>query len=121
MSIIRWALGRIILFFNWVFTPRARKLSQEQKSAFDQDAQTLALYQFLACPFCVKVRREIKRLNLNIVTRDAKNEEQYKQELVEQGGHAKVPCLRIADDNGEPKWLYESSDIIKYLQQRFVA
>ena len=74
------------------------------------------LYQFKACPFCVKVRRAIKREGLNIETRDAKNNEQYRQELLEQGGKVKVPCLRI-EKNGQVQWLYESNDIIAYLNK----
>jgi len=37
--------------------------------------------------------------------------------LQEQGGRVTVPCLRI--DNGDNiEWLYESSDIIDYLQRK---
>jgi len=28
----------------------------------------------------------------------------------------KVPCLKVMDENGTPIWLYESNDIISYLQ-----
>jgi glutathione S-transferase len=45
-----------------------------------------------------------------------KNDEQYRQELLEQGGKVKVPCLRIEQD-GQVKWLYESNDIIAYLNK----
>jgi glutathione S-transferase len=62
------------------------------------------------------VRRSIKREGLKIETRDAKNDEQYRQELLEQGGKVKVPCLRIEQD-GQVKWLYESNDIIAYLNK----
>ena len=64
----------------------------------------------------MKVRRAIKREGLNIETRDAKNNEQYRQELLEQGGKIKVPCLRI-EQNGQTQWLYESNDIIAYLNK----
>lgn len=119
MTFIRWALGRIILLFNWLFTPRSRPLNPELKQRFDREAHSLALYQYLACPFCVKVRREIKRLNLDITTCDAKGDPVHKEQLEQQGGKLKVPCLRIKEDSGEVKWLYESSDIIHYLQHKF--
>jgi len=32
----------------------------------------------------------------------------------------KVPCLKITE-NGEDRWMYESNDIIAYLNGRFVA
>ena len=37
------------------------------------------------------------------------------------GGQNQVPCLKITDDKGETTWLYESSAIIQYLQNRFAA
>ena len=77
------------------------------------------LYQFKMCPFCVKARRAIKRLSLNIETRDALREESSREELLAGGGQIKVPCLKIIDDAGKTTWMYESSDIIKYLQERF--
>jgi len=64
------------------------------------------------------VRRAIRRLGLNIETRDALNDPLHKQALVDGGGVYKVPCLAISED-GQTRWLYESSDIIAYLEQRF--
>jgi len=64
----------------------------------------------------VKVRRAIKRQGLSVETRDAKSNEQFRQELLEQGGKIKVPCLRI-EENGQVTWLYESNDIIAYLDK----
>ncbi len=61
----------------------------------------------------------MKRLNLPIETRDAKRQANRREELEKEGGEVKVPCLRIADENGSVKWMYESSDIIHYLEQRF--
>jgi glutathione S-transferase len=38
---------------------------------------------------------------------------------VAEGGKFQAPCLRIGDPDHPPQWLYESSAIIHYLQQRF--
>lgn len=119
MFIVRAILGALILFFNWVFTPKSIKREATEQAEVDAQAQKLALYQYAACPFCVKVRRAMKRNGLNIETRDAKRSEQAKEELVNGGGQLKVPCLRIEEDNGEVRWMYESGDIINYLEQRF--
>jgi len=54
---------------------------------------------------------------LNIKTHNAQNNP-ARAELLNGGGQIKVPCLRI-DQNGETIWMYESNDIIKYLEQRF--
>lgn len=119
MIVVRWILGRIILLLNFIFSPRGIKRSNEQQQLVDEACSNLALYQFVACPFCVKVRRQMKRLSLNIECRDAKSDPKIKAELVEQGGHHKVPCLRIEHANGEVEWMYESSDINAYLSEKF--
>ena len=61
MRIIRLILGRLILLFNWVFTPRGVKRSADMQAIINGKTAKLALYQYEACPFCVKVRREMKR------------------------------------------------------------
>ncbi len=119
MVVVRFILGQIILLINWLTTPRGIKRSEHVQTMVDQQTQQLALYQFNACPFCVKVRRAIKRLSLNIALCDAKNNDTCRQELLEGGGKVKVPCLRITNDDGSVQWMYESSDINSYLEQRF--
>ena len=121
MVVVRAILGALILFFNWVFTPKSIKREASEQALIDAQTKKMALYQYAACPFCVKVRRSMKRNGLNIETRDAKRSEQFKEELVKGGGQLKVPCLRIEDDNGDVQWMYESGDIISYLEQRFGA
>lgn len=119
MIVIRWILGQIILLLNFVFSPKGIKRPAEQQAAVDAQTTQLSLYQYLACPFCVKVRRSMKRHSLNIETRDAKRSDQFREELVQGGGTLKVPCLRIEEEGGNVRWMYESSDIISYLEQSF--
>ena len=121
MTIIRFFLGKLILLFNWIFSPRAAKRDPELQAAVDQQTKALHLYQYEACPFCVKVRRAMKRQSLNIETRDVKRSEDARQELLAGGGKLKVPCLRIEDEQGAARWLYESTAIISYLEDRFTA
>ncbi len=63
----------------------------------------------------------MKRHSLNITTRDAKRSESARKELVEGAGKLKVPCLRIEGDQGEIQWMWDSNDIIGYLENRFIA
>ena len=119
MRIIRPILGKLILFFNWVFTPRSVKRDAPAQALVDQQTASLTLYQYEACPFCVKVRRAIKRNGLNIETRDVKRSMSAREELQAGGANLKVPCLRIEDVHGQAEWMYESSDIISYLERRF--
>ena len=119
MRIIRLLLGSLILFFNWVFTPRGIRRDPGAQAGIDQQTASLKLYQYEACPFCVKVRRAMKRNSLNIETRDVKRSEGAREELLAGGGSLKVPCLRIEEDRGSFRWMYESADIIEYLEQQF--
>ena len=79
----------------------------------------MALYQFNQCPFCVKTRRTVRRLGLNIETRDARNDPRWNQELINEGGKYQVPCLRLVREDGSAEWIYESNNIINYLEKRF--
>jgi len=119
MVVIRWVLGQLILLLNFVFSPRGIKRPAEQQAAIDVQTTQFTLYQYLACPFCVKVRRAMKRHSLNIETRDAKRNNRFRKELIQGGGTLKVPCLRIKEPDGNVRWMYESSDIINYLEQSF--
>ncbi|MBT3411423.1 MAG: glutaredoxin [Halieaceae bacterium] len=121
MQIIRLILGKLILLGNWIFTPQSLKRDPALQAAVDQQAASLALYQYEACPFCVKVRRSMKRQGLTIVTRDVKRSENAKDELLAGGGNLKVPCLRIDQGEQDYEWMYESKDIIQYLEARFAA
>ena len=119
MFIIRKLLAAIILFLNWLFTPKSLERDTNLQQAIDKQTEQLTLFQYKACPFCVKVRRCIKRLNLTIQTTDIRQCEASREELMKSGGSLKVPCLRITDDNGNTQWMYESLDIMAYLEKRF--
>ena len=116
--IIRWPLGQIIIFFDWVTRPAEPQYSAERRAEIDAIASTMQLYQFKQCPFCVKTRRNMRRLGLNIELRDARNDPRWKRELIEGGGKYQVPCLRLAGTDGDSEWLYGSADIIAYLERR---
>lgn len=118
MKFIRWFLGKIILTLNSVFSPKGIVRSAEEQQEVDNKASAMALYQFEACPFCVKVRRAMKRQSIDIELRDAKTNTEHREALLSGGGAVKVPCLRI-EREGEVEWMYESSDIITYLQKEF--
>ena len=120
MTIIRLILGKLILLLNWVFSPRGIKRDPQQQAHIDQQTASLSLYQYQACPFCVKVRRVMKRQSLTIETRDVKRSDTAREELLAGGSDLKVPCLRIEDEQGRVEWMYESKNIIGYLEERFV-
>jgi glutaredoxin len=121
MAIIRSILGTLILLIDWITTPRGIKREAAAQRAIDAQMSGLTLYQYKACPFCVKVRRKAKHLSLNLVTKDAKRSEEAKEGLLAGGGILKVPCLRIENRQGGVEWMYESTDIINYLENRFAV
>ena len=117
LTIIREGLGRILIFLDWLIKPSIIKRSSEDQLLVDQKTEVLKLYEFYACPFCIKTRRAIKRLNLNVETRNAQKGD-FRKELEKKKKKIQVPCLRV-DYAGEVSWLYESNDIINYLDKHF--
>ena len=115
---LRTGVGQLIIVGDALTRPSPRKRSAQGQAAVDADATALTLYQFHACPFCIKTRRAIHRLNVPVSLRDAKNDPQAREQLKAGGGRVKVPCLRIDEANGT-RWMYESNDIIAFLEKRF--
>ena len=69
------------------------------------------LYSKETCPYCQKVLRFMASRNINMPVKNTLDPA-IRQELVEIGGKGQVPCLVI-----DGKALYESDDIISYLQE----
>jgi len=113
---LRAIIGPLILLADWLTTPRGIKRSESAQQEIDALTANMTLYQFKTCPFCIKVRRSIKRQSLNIEFLDAQHNNEHREQLKQGGGQIKVPCLKVVDDEGNTNWLYESNDIIGYLQ-----
>ena len=80
----------------------------------------LSLYHFDGCPYCGRVRDAIQRLGATIELRDIRRSSDHREALVAATGRQTVPCLRIGDaDAGEDRWMHESADIIRFLEQTF--
>ncbi|MCB0308365.1 MAG: glutathione S-transferase N-terminal domain-containing protein [Bdellovibrionales bacterium] len=119
IKLIRFTLGQLILLADYCFPPKkVVQRSKAEKHLIDEKTKSLSLYQFKACPFCVKVRRAARKLDLNLETKDVLKNETLRQELLSNGGKVKVPCLRITNDNKDV-WMYESSKIVDYLNSTF--
>jgi glutaredoxin len=116
---LRLILGPFMLLNERLTAPKGIARTPEAQAEVDRQCRDLALYQFATCPFCIKVRQEMRRLSLTIEQRDARNDARHRDELLQGGGSAQVPCLRIAGADGGSRWLYESADIVQYLRDRF--
>ena len=82
----------------------------------------LELYQAEDCPYSEKVREAAQQLGISYVVHnprshagDVKNAQTYEQ-LTAVGGQDQIPCLI---DTDRREILYESEDIIEYLQAHY--
>ena len=105
---LRIGLGQTIVGLDLLTRPRKLKRSAEAQKQVEEQTAGLALYQFQACPFCVKTRRAMHKLNLPIALRDVKKDPEHREALLAGGGRIKVPCLRI-EEEGRTAWMYELS------------
>jgi glutaredoxin len=116
---LRLVLMPFMLLWAKLATPKGTVRTAEAQQRIDLECNKLALYHFKTCPFCIKVRHEMARLSLPIALRDAQHDPEFRSELLQGGGKIQTPCLQITDGQGNVQWMYESNDIINYLQQRF--
>lgn len=116
---LRFLLAPLVLVWEFLSTPKGVVRTADDQRRVDSECRSLALYQFKTCPFCMKVRREVNRLSLNIPLLDAQPDGPIRADLIRGGGKAMVPCLQITDAQGNSEWMYESADIIQYLNTRF--
>ena len=78
------------------------------------DLSGLALYMRPSCPYCIRVTDYCREHGVDLELRNIA-EGQHLEALMVGGGKRQVPCLRI-ERQGQVRWLYESLDIIAYLQ-----
>jgi len=60
-------------------------------------------------------------MGLELPLKDISLHPENKTALIAGGGKKQVPCLRIEDERGGVQWMYESSDIIRYLKQQLAS
>ena len=82
------------------------------------DLNKLALYMRPSCPYCVRVVDFCEQHGIALENRNIA-ESVHLKALMTEGGKRQVPCLQIVDVSGQNHWMYESMDIIHYLQQQF--
>ena len=116
---LRIVLGPVMLLKERLTQPAGVQRTPAEQAAVDQACQSLALYQFSTCPFCIKVRQEMRRLSLPIEKRDAQHHADNRNELMQGSGATKVPCLKITEADGQTRWLQDSTEIVAYLRGRF--
>lgn len=116
---LRLILGPFMLLGEFLRRPKGIIRPAAVQAEVDLQTASFTLYQYKTCPFCIKVRQEMRRLSLNVDKLDAQHDGKNRDDLVSGGGKAKVPCLKITDQAGQSQWMYESGEIINYLRGRF--
>lgn len=101
------------------FAGKPVERTEEEQRAVDEETKGLSLYHFPSCPYCSRVRNVLKRLKLDIELKDIRRFPEYREELIKYGGRPTVPCLRIEEGDGKARWLYESPDINRFLEEKF--
>lgn len=71
----------------------------------------LTLYYSPTCPYCVKVLNYLHSIHKTVPMKNVKQSAEIKEELIEKGGKAEVPCLLI-----DHFALYSSDQIIEWLK-----
>jgi len=116
---LRTVLGPFMLLKERLTQPSGMQRAPADQATVDLQCQSLALYQFSTCPFCIKVRQEMRRLSLPIEKRDAQHHSANRDALLQGSGASKVPCLKITDSQGQTQWLQDSAAIVAYLRAQF--
>lgn len=118
---LRFVLGPVVLLWELLTRPRGLVRPPAVQGDLDRQCRNLVLYQYRTCPFCIKVRQEMRRLSLGIERLTVQKVGKNREDLMLGGGQVKVPCLKITDQAGNSQWLYDSGEIVAYLRGRFAA
>ena len=118
---VHFVIGNLIKIVDFATSPKPVKRPHEIQNDIDEKCKNLTLYQYPTCPFCVRVKRNIKRLNLPIRMIDPRKDASAMDLLAKEGGKVQVPCLQITENDGHSTWMYESADINNYLDDQFAS
>ncbi len=120
----RSALGKLASPINTVTSALAgvlRPRGGRVRRGVHRDAQPeqlLELYNFEASPYCRKVRETLDELELDVLVHNVAKKSKRRPELVARGGTMMVPYLLDPNTGTE---MYESDDIVAYLEQTYRA
>lgn len=78
----------------------------------------IELYQKEECPYCAKVRQFLSDNHIDWIAHSAPAGSSARAKMVEMGGKEQVPFLH---DPEKKVTMYESDDIIEYLQENYVG
>ena len=99
MNIIRFVLGRIILFLDWMTSPKPIPISRERIEFIQEKVKDMEIYEFKACPFCVKAKNLLKSKGIEYEEKNIA--EGYKiQDLLEMVPNARtMPQIWLGEEH----------------------
>lgn len=71
------------------------------------------------CPYCAKVRRALEELDLDYICRNMPKGSPKRELLRKLGGQEMVPFLVDTTDSANPVMMYESDEIVSYLNEKY--
>jgi glutathione S-transferase len=77
----------------------------------------IELYEIEGCPFCIRVKRKLDELGLDYVSHYVPAPHGQRTEVRELSGQTGVPV--IVDHEHDVHGMYESADIIAYLEETY--
>jgi glutaredoxin 2 len=83
------------------------------------DVKSLVLYGYPECPYCRRVLGAIESLGLDIPLRNTMREDEHNDAVRAATGRETVPVLRIESKDGSVRWMPESLDIVRFLNERY--
>jgi len=83
------------------------------------DVKSLELYGYPGCPYCRRVLNAISMLEIDVPLRNTMTDDANNEALVAATGRETVPVLRIEKRDGSVRWLPESLDIVRFLNERY--
>jgi len=84
-----------------------------------KEQESYQLFKTDLCGFCYRVRDFAEEKGISLTLRDTMTDMEAFRELLQGGGKSTVPCLKIQREK-EVIWMYESLDIIDYLNEQAV-
>lgn len=88
------------------------------KGRSGDEVASLVLYGYPECPYCRRVLAAIESLGLDVPLRNTMRDDEANTAVYEATGRETVPVLRIEHRDGSVRWMPESLDIVRYLNER---
>ena len=95
-----------------------RSLSPAEVVKRSEALRGCELYHFQASPFAARVRGALAKFQVEIPMHDVLESNKAWKELIAGGKRDRVPCLKVTEPGAPDRWIYESLEIVKFIEIR---